>query len=79
MTDYVMRYTACVVAPQDEPMFSEKATTVSIADESAGEFVQITQQGGSTELRGIAVNDMEEWKAIASAVEIMLKACKSYD
>lgn len=40
---YNTRCTAITVVPEDEKIFSEMATEVSIEDEGGGEFIEITQ------------------------------------
>ena len=41
---YTSRITQITVLPVGEPIFSEKATVISIDDESGGEFITVKQQ-----------------------------------
>lgn len=68
------RMTRLVIAPKGEPIFSERATTVEIDDESGGEFVVIYQHLGDY---GKIAIDPTEWPAIRAAVEKMIGLCRS--
>ena len=41
MKPYETRVTQLTVAPEGEAIFSEAATTITIDDEAAGEFVKV--------------------------------------
>ena len=41
---YTSRITQITVLPVGEPIFSERATVISIDDEAAGEFITVKQQ-----------------------------------
>jgi hypothetical protein len=74
MTDYIIRVTQLTIAPAGEPIFSETATQVTIQDEAAGEYLEITQQGGK-EGKTIMVNP-DEWPSLKMAVETLLDVIK---
>lgn len=63
-----------VVKPVGAPIFSEEATTISIVDEAAGEFVVVSQSVRDN-IGKIAINP-EEWTTIRAAIDMMIKACK---
>ena len=44
-TEYEARITRVTVLPKNDDLWSERATEISIEDESAGEFVVIRQNG----------------------------------
>ena len=62
-----IRPIAWVVAPDGEPIYSEKATKILIDDEGGGEFIAIAQ--GDREIR----IDLEEWPSIEHAVKMALE------
>ena len=61
-----IRPIAWIVAPDNEPIYGERTTKISIGDEAAGEFVVIAQ--GDQELRF----DLEEWYSIENAVKVAI-------
>ena len=67
------RITRLTITPEDEPIFSERATHIEIVDEAAGEYLVITQEQGNinNDNRSIAI-DASEWETIKSAIEQML-------
>lgn len=67
------RVTQLVVVPPGEPLFSECATTVQIIDEAAGEFVQLEQTGPG--LGKLWINP-EEWPALRSAINRLMRQCR---
>ena len=58
MSKYITRTTQVAVLPEDQPIFSEMATTVTIVDESADEFVEVVHSG-HIDLGKIAINTNE--------------------
>lgn len=58
-----------IVKPVKDPIFSEMATTISVEDEAAGEFVRVAQSraGGGQ----FVTFDRKEWKLIKEAVDHM--------
>lgn len=74
VSEYKTRVTRLLVVPQGEPTFSEQATTVEIADEAAGEFVEVTQHGRS-DIGKIAINP-EEWPALRAAINRLVRLCE---
>lgn len=74
MKPYETRVIAMSVQPQDEPIFSERATMVTIVDEAAGEFVEVSQSGRD-DLGKIAINP-EEWPELRDAIDCMITSCR---
>ena len=72
--DYETRTLSILVAPKDQPTFSEYATEIKIVDEAAGEFLEVSQIG-RTDLGKIAINP-EEWPALRDAIDQMMKQCR---
>ena len=64
------RVTRIVVVPSDEPIYSERATTVEITDEAAGEFVEVSQEVGKIQL------SPEEWPALRRAINRLVRDCR---
>lgn len=71
------------IKPENESMFSERVTRVSIQDEGGGCFIVVTQEpdyGGEQEVR----IDIEEWPNIREAINKLVpfceaENCKTYD
>lgn len=74
---YEIRTTAMTVAPVGDSTYSEMATTIAIADEAAGEFVEVTQHG-RVDIGKIQINP-EEWPSLLEAIDRMIKACRKDD
>ena len=68
-----IRPTQWVVGPESEPIFSEQQTVVEIVDESAGEFISLTQHGNEL---GKVVFNPDEWPAVRAAINRAVKQCK---
>lgn len=60
-----------IIKPEDEQIFSEMATVVSVDDEAAGAFIVMSQCGndGYQKLK----IDFSEWGLICEAVELLKK------
>lgn len=71
---YETRVTAVIVAPSGDPTFSEMATTVSIEDEAAGEYAEVSQEG-CIDLGKIAIDPIE-WPSLRDAIDRMISACR---
>jgi hypothetical protein len=69
-TKFERRVTQTTVVPVGEAIFSEWAVSVSICDESAGEFIVVGQQEGSLRI------DPHEWPAIRDAIDEMVGMCR---
>jgi hypothetical protein len=67
------RITQITVVPDGEPIFSERAVTISIRDEAAGEFVVVKQLTDDPQELSI---DPEEWPALREAIDEMIKECR---
>ena len=61
------------VAPKGSEIYTERATTVTIQDESGGEFVEVEQHGNG---RGKIAIDPEEWPALRSAIDTLIGECR---
>jgi hypothetical protein len=68
-TVYLTRIASLVVLPEGEPLYSERATTISLDDEAAGEFVVVKQEGRAD--NSIAICD-DEWPAIREAIDRLI-------
>ncbi len=75
MTKTVVRIKTLIVGPENEPVFSERQTEVSITDEAGGEYVVLTQSGRICEENEIAINP-EEWPLLREAIDQMVKECR---
>ena len=74
ISNYITRTTQVVVLPEDQPIFSEMATKVTIVDEGAGEFVEVGQSGHIS-LGKIVINT-NEWPALREAIDTMIARCR---
>lgn len=75
--EYETRILSLIVKPKKEPIFSEMATTISIVDESGGEFIELSQPGRS-DLGKIAI-EFSEWPEIKKAVDRMIEESRQND
>ena len=73
-TEYETICSTLTILPKGEPIFSEQATTVSLQDEAAGLFVEVSQDDGRPDRKGIAIME-EEWPMIRQAINEMLIVC----
>lgn len=72
---YISRIKSIIIAPVGEPIFSERATEVSIEDEAAGEFIKIRQyHEDKTEYPYVSFNDMEELNVVIEAAQCLQRA-----
>jgi hypothetical protein len=76
---YTSRITQMTVLPVGEPLFSERATVISIEDEAAGEYIKITQQTDATfESNQTVAFDQEEWEEVTDVVNQMFGEIRRY-
>ena len=68
-TNYETRVTQMTVLPASDPIFSERATVITIEDEAGGEYIGLTQSHPDGSKVLIEAN---EWPLIRQAVETML-------
>ena len=70
-----------MIKPKGQPIFSEQATTIRLADEAAGNFIEIVQQRANHERQGEHVIQLtlEEWREIRPAIERMLNLSQEQD
>lgn len=70
---YITRTTQLTVLPKDDATYSELATTITITDDAAGEFVVVAQD--NDDYGKIAINP-EEWPNLRAAINRMIKGCR---
>ena len=63
-----------IVNLDHEPIFADTATTVTIVDEAAGEFLEITQSTDEALMKLRVCK--EEWPAIRDTIEQMFSLTK---
>lgn len=68
-SNYETRVTQFTVLPMNEPIFSERATVITIEDEAAGEFISLAQSHGDASKVLIEAN---EWPLIRQSVDTMM-------
>ena len=71
----VERVTQITIAPEGEPIYSERAYVVQIEDEAGGEFLSIQchdDQCANGQIR----MDPQEWPALRDAIDRMVKECR---
>lgn len=66
------RTTQATLAPPGEPIFSERAYTISIDDHGAGEFVTVCARAAPS---GEVAIDKNEWSALRDAIDFMVEEC----
>jgi hypothetical protein len=71
---YETRTTKITVLPKGEPLFHEGATEITIVDEAAGEYLEVSQCSDSHE--GKIKIDCVEWPALKAAIDKMIKECR---
>lgn len=65
------------VLPIGNPIFSEHCTEVSIVDEAAGEFVEVSQKSDRSGIESQTIQiDPIEWSAIKQAVDQLISECE---
>ena len=74
--NYETRTVKVSVAPKGEPLFDNGVTNIEIADEAAGEFLEVSQCGESNE--GKIIIDPCEWPVLRAAINKMIKECREY-
>ena len=68
------------VLPIGEPIFSENATNIEIAQEAGSDgFLKITQDGDDPVYEGSVCIDHDNWPAIKAAIETMLEDTKKHE
>jgi hypothetical protein len=76
---YTSRITQITVLPIGEPIFSERATVISINDEAGGGFITVKQQVDySSEKNQTVAFDLEEWEEVKGVIDQMFKDIKDY-
>ena len=76
---YTSRITQITVLPVGEPIFSDRATVVSLDDESGGEYITVKQQMDTTaEMNQTVAFEPEEWEEVKGVIDQMFKDIKDY-
>jgi hypothetical protein len=75
MTEYTTSILSVIVKPPADRIFSEMATTISIDDESGGEFVVVRQNADRLQAGEIQITP-EEWPSLRSAINKMVMMCR---
>jgi hypothetical protein len=70
------RVVKVMVAPKGEHLYSELVTFVEIADESAGEFVKVSQPITNKSAEFAIFINKDEWPSIRDAIDNMIKECR---
>lgn len=70
------RITTVTLTPAGEPIFSERGYTVSIDDESGGEFV-VVRENDAALAGGIRI-DPEDWPVLRDAIDGMVSQIASW-
>ena len=60
------------LAPEGEPVFSERAFSIEIDDEGAGEYVRVTEHMEDHAL----LIDAKEWPALRDAIDAAVAGCR---
>lgn len=68
------RFTQLTVTPEGEPIFDERAYTVTIDDRGAGEYVAVHSLGEDGDKIDI---DPQDWPALREAIDTLMKECQS--
>ena len=68
------RTTQLTIAPEGEPIFSERAFTVTIDDEAGGEFVLVRSNMEALPAGTISI-DPSEWPALREAIDRLIGEC----
>lgn len=67
------------ILPVGEPLFSDRATVVSIVDKAAGEYIQVKQQADTTsETDQTIAFDPDEWEEVTDVVNQMFGEIRRY-
>lgn len=73
-TKYERRIVKICVAPKDVPIFEQGVTFIEIADESGGEFVEVSQHHDEGKA-AVKINP-DEWPIIRDAIDEMVLKCR---
>jgi hypothetical protein len=75
---YETRTLKIAVCVKGEPIFHEGVTTIEITDECGSEFLTITQCNDNVEPGTIKIVS-DEWPHLKTAIDKMMKECRSHD
>ena len=71
MSEYEIRTTGLVLVPKGESIFSERAWSVSIDTEGAGEYV-VVRDGDDGKIR----ISPDEWMQLIKTIDQLMRECK---
>lgn len=74
MKPIVVRTTQFTVLPEGDPIFSEAATTVTIKDDAAGEYLVVEQLGRDEQ--GRIYIEPGQWERVRSAIDVLISECR---
>ena len=74
MKPIIKRITQITVLPEGEPIFSDRAFNVTLADEAAGEFLRVT----SLMDEGNITVEYEEWEMLRFVIDKMFDEIKKH-
>jgi len=69
-----IRTTQLTITPEGEPIFHERAYTVTIDDQAAGEYVVIHSMD---EDAGKLTVDPQDWPPLRDAIDTLIGECQS--
>ena len=69
-----IRTTQLTITPEGEPIFCERAYTVTIDDQAAGEYVVVHSLGEDGDKIEI---DPQDWPALREAIDQLIGECQS--
>lgn len=73
MLTYETRIITMIVLPKGDSLYSERATKIYITDESAGEFITVSQL---SDVNGEVRITPEEWPDIRAAIDKLAGDCR---
>ena len=69
--------TSVVIAPEGEPIFSERAYKVEIEDDAAGQFIKVSCELGNG--GGTISFDCDDWPALRRVINRMVVQANLYN
>lgn len=76
MTELENRVVKVMIAPKGEHLYGELVTFVEIVEESAGEFVKVSQPITHKSAEFAIFINKDEWPSIRDAIDNMIKECR---
>ena len=75
---YEARVTRVTVCPVGARLFSERGTSIELADEAGGEYVKVTQHADAGDGKTIGI-EPAEWPTVRDAIEALLDNVRVYN